>query len=340
VLLILVDAMGGDNAPEAVVNGCIEAISELDGFEVQLIGDSDRIRQIIGRRQFDNSRMKIIHAGEVITNDDSPSRAIKSKKDSSMVVGFKLLKEKKGNVFLSAGNTGALMAGALLLLGRIEGVDRPALPTFLPTKNGGTLLIDSGINTVCKPVNYLQFGIMGSIYMKEVHKVVSPKVGLINNGTEEKKGTDVIKQAYPMLANSNVNFVGNVEARQLLIGDINVAVCDGFVGNVVLKLLEGSVTFFLGILKESFTKNIMTKLAALVVKGHLKKQMKSFDYEEIGGTPILGVDGIVFKSHGSSNAKAVKNAILTAHRFTKTTVVQQIRDEFKNMEVEDIEQSE
>jgi len=332
--------MGGDNAPEAVVNGCIEAISELDGFEVQLIGDSDRIRQIIGRRQFDNSRMKIIHAGEVITNDDSPSRAIKSKKDSSMVVGFKLLKEKKGNVFLSAGNTGALMAGALLLLGRIEGVDRPALPTFLPTKNGGTLLIDSGINTVCKPVNYLQFGIMGSIYMKEVHKVVSPKVGLINNGTEEKKGTDVIKQAYPMLANSNVNFVGNVEARQLLIGDINVAVCDGFVGNVVLKLLEGSVTFFLGILKESFTKNIMTKLAALVVKGHLKKQMKSFDYEEIGGTPILGVDGIVFKSHGSSNAKAVKNAILTAHRFTKTTVVQQIRDEFKNMEVEDIEQSE
>ncbi len=340
MLLILVDAMGGDNAPEAVVNGCIEAISELDGFEVQLIGDSDRIRQIIGRRQFDNSRMKIIHAGEVITNDDSPSRAIKSKKDSSMVVGFKLLKEKKGNVFLSAGNTGALMAGALLLLGRIEGVDRPALPTFLPTKNGGTLLIDSGINTVCKPVNYLQFGIMGSIYMKEVHKVVSPKVGLINNGTEEKKGTDVIKQAYPMLANSNVNFVGNVEARQLLIGDINVAVCDGFVGNVVLKLLEGSVTFFLGILKESFTKNIMTKLAALVVKGHLKKQMKSFDYEEIGGTPILGVDGIVFKSHGSSNAKAVKNAILTAHRFTKTTVVQQIRDEFKNMEVEDIEQSE
>jgi len=204
-LIILVDAMGGDNAPEAIVNGCLDAVSEADGFEILLIGDEGKIREILNKRSYDTSRIKIHHASEVITVEDTPTKAIKTKKDSSMVVGFKLLKEKKGDIFLSCGNSGALMTGALFILGRIKGVDRPAIGAIVPTKAGKGLIIDAGLNTVCKPVNYQQFGIMGSIYMKEMLGIENPKVGLLNIGTEVGKGNETLKQAYSLLSESNIN---------------------------------------------------------------------------------------------------------------------------------------
>lgn len=340
-MLILVDAMGGDNAPEAIVNGCIDAIIEENGFSILLIGDSERIKKIIDDRKFSSPRLEIKHTTEVITGEDSPTKAIRSKKDSSMVVGFNLLKENKGDVFVSAGNSGALMAGALFIIGRIKGVDRPSLPAIIPTKTGKALLIDAGLNTVCKPINFLQFGIMGSIYMRELFGIKKPKVGLINVGSEETKGNDNIKQAFSLLSSSNINFIGNAEGKDIPIGNVDVAVCDGFVGNVVLKFLEGCGSFFVSALKGIFKKNTLSKLSALIVKKQLKEFMVQLDPDENGGAPILGVNGLVIKSHGSSNAKTIKNVIIKrAYSLAKTNILEQIREEFKNMEVEEVEQIE
>ncbi len=334
---ILVDAMGGDNAPEAVVYGCIDAVNEMEGFKIDLIGDSNRIKSLLNGKKYETSRINIVHAQDVISNDDIPTKAIRSKKNSSMVIGFNMLKGKEGEVFISAGNTGALMTGALLILGRIKGVDRPALAPVIPTRKGGLLLVDAGANTVCKPINYLQFGIMGSIYMKEVLGIANPKVGLINNGTEEKKGTEAVKQAYEIFKKSDVNFTGNVEGRDITDGNIDVAVCDGFVGNILLKFFEGIGSFMKDSFKVIFSKNILSKLAAVLVMGELKKFSKKIDYTEYGGALLLGVNGKVMKSHGSSNSKAIKNAVLKAFSYGKSTVIEQIAEKFMNMEVENLE---
>ncbi len=336
-LLILVDAMGGDNAPGEIVKGCMDAINEQEGFDIMLIGDKDRIDSIIKERNFKNPRLTVKHASEVITNDDLPTKAIKNKKDSSMSVGFKLVKEKKGDVFLSAGNTGALMAGGLFILGRIKGVDRPALASYLPSKKGMVLLVDAGANTNCKPMNYQQFGIMGSIFISEVFNKKNPRVGLLNVGVEEKKGNETIRNAYTLLKESNINFTGNIEGRQILEGDADVIVTDGFVGNVVLKFLEGAQSYFFKSLKEIFYKNIISKIAASVMKKDMSKFKKSLDYTEYGGVPLLGVKGKVIKGHGSSNAKAIKNAVIRAKDYVNSSVLERIQEEFKDMEVRDIE---
>jgi len=337
-LIILVDAMGGDNAPEAIVNGCLDAVLEAEGFEILLIGDKEKIREILKKRSYDESRIKIHHASEVITVEDTPTKAIKTKKDSSMVVGFKLLKEKKGDIFLSCGNSGALMTGALFILGRIKGVDRPAIAAIVPTKSGKGLIIDAGLNTVCKPVNYQQFGVMGSIYMKEMLGVDNPKVGLLNIGAEVGKGNETLKNAYSLLSESNINFVGNIEGNDVALGKVDVVVCDGFVGNVLLKFYEGAGSYFYNLIKSIMLKNLKTKMAALMLKKDMKVLKMIMDADENGGAPILGVDGLVLKSHGSSNAKTVKNVILKASKFAGTKVLDKIRQEFVNMEVEDIEQ--
>lgn len=337
-MIILVDAMGGDNAPEAIVNGCLDAVSEADGFEILLIGDEGKIREILNKRSYDTSRIKIHHASEVITVEDTPTKAIKTKKDSSMVVGFKLLKEKKGDIFLSCGNSGALMTGALFILGRIKGVDRPAIGAIVPTKAGKGLIIDAGLNTVCKPVNYQQFGIMGSIYMKEMLGIENPKVGLLNIGAEVGKGNETLKQAYSLLSESNINFLGNVEGNDVALGKVDVVVCDGFTGNVLLKFYEGAGSYFYNLIKGIMLKNLKTKMAALMLKKDMKVLKKIMDADENGGAPILGVDGLVFKSHGSSNARTVKNVIIKASKFAETKALDKIRQEFVNMEVEDIEQ--
>ncbi|MFZ5986912.1 MAG: phosphate acyltransferase PlsX [Bacillota bacterium] len=337
-MIILVDAMGGDNAPDAVVNGCIDAVSEAEGFDILLIGDKDRIGEILNKRSFDSTRIKVHHTTEVITVEDTPTKAIKSKKDSSMVVGFKMLKERQGDIFVSCGNSGALMAGSLFILGRIKGVDRPALAVIIPNKLGKGLIIDAGLNTICKPVNYQQFGVMGSIYAKEMLGMDNSRVGLLNIGAEVGKGNELLKQAYSMLSDSDINFVGNVEGNDILLGKVDVTVCDGFAGNVLLKFLEGAASFFMGSLKGIFYRNIKTKIAALLVKNEVRDFKKVTDAEEQGGAPILGVNGLVLKSHGNSSAKTVKNVVLKASKFARTRVLERIKEEFVGMEVDDIEQ--
>ena len=340
-MLILVDAMGGDNAPEAVVNGCIDAINEKEGFDILLIGDSEKINSIISGRSFSNSRLKIHHASEVIKGDDSPVKAIMKKKDSSMVVGFNLLKENKGDVFVSAGNSGALMAGSHLILGGLKGVDRPAFGAIIPTKTGRTLIIDAGLNTVCKPINYLQFAIMGSVYMKELFNIDKPKVGLLNVGSEQAKGNETTKQAYSLIAESNVNFIGNVEGNDIMLGKVDVVVCDGFTGNILLKFLEGTADFMKSVLKEIFTKNLVSKISALMLSKSMKKILKTkLDSDENGGAPILGINGLVLKSHGNSEARTIKNVVIKAYNLAQTSFQEKIIEVFANNEIQEVDNGE
>lgn len=334
---ILVDAMGGDNAPDAIVNGCIDAVKSQNGFDVVLIGDNEQIVKILDSRKFSSPRIEVIHAQEIITNEDIPTRAIRSKKKSSMVVGFNMLKQKEGDVLISAGNTGALLTGALLILGRLKGVERPALGAVIPTKKGKALLIDAGLNSTCKPINYLQFGVFGSVYLNALYGIENPTVGLINMGTEAKKGTEVLKNAYSLLSKSNLNFIGNVEGRDVPEGNVDVAVCDGYMGNVLLKFLEGAGSFFMAFLKGMFKKTIFSKLSLLFVMKDMKEFKRHFDAEEDGGAPILGVNGIVMKSHGNSNAKTIKNVVLKAHKLVQNSVFEKIQYSLNNLEAGNIE---
>lgn len=331
---IIVDAMGGDNAPGAIVEGCIEAVKMQDGFNITLVGNSDAIDKVLKKNEFKSNRIEIVNATEVIEGSDTPTKAIRGKKDSSMVVGLKMLKEKKGDAFISAGNTGALMTGALLLVGRIKGIDRPSLPAIVPSKKEMVLIIDAGMNTVCRPINYLQFALMGSIYMKLVFNLKNPKIGLLNVGSEDAKGNDTLKQAFGLLSGSAVNFVGNIEGNDITGGDVDVAVCDGYVGNVALKLYEGAGSLFLKELKKIFTKNILTKMCYLLLNPFFKSFKNKFDPDELSGAPVLGINGLVIKSHGSSKAKTIRTAILKrAIPLIECGIVDEIKEQFKNMEV-------
>ena len=336
MLRILVDAMGGDNAPVVVVEGCICAVEEKEGFEILLIGDKKEINKVLSDRRFHSERIKVINTTEVISNNDAPMRAIRTKKDSSLVVGLKMLKENQADVFISAGNTGALMAGATFITGRIKGVDRPPLATFLPTKKGTSLLVDAGANTMCKPVNFLQFAIMGSLYMKKVLGVEKPTVGLINVGSENEKGSETIKKAFSLLSNSNLNFIGNIEGREITDGDVDIIVCDGFTGNVLLKFGEGMLIFILEKLKEVFSKGLINKICGILIKKELKKTMKIFDYNEYGAVPLLGVNKKVMKTHGSCNSLAIKNSVLRALDYGKSDIIEALQQDFKDMEVDEI----
>lgn len=337
-LRILVDAMGGDNAPEAIVNGCIDAIKSQDGFDIVLIGDSNKIEKIVKKRRFSGHRLEIIHAQEIITNEDIPTNAIRRKKKSSMVVGFNLLKEKKGDVFISAGNTGALLTGALLILGRLKNVDRPALGAVIPTRNGKALLIDAGLNSTCKPINYLQFAVFGSIYMRELFKINNPRIGLLNMGTEARKGTEILRQAYELLSKSKLNFLGNIEGKDLPEGKVDVAVCDGYVGNVLLKFFEGAGSYMFALVKGIFKKTIFSKLSFFFVMKDMKEFKKTIDPDECGGAPILGINGIVIKSHGNSNDRTVKNVVIKAYTLVKNQVFEKIKDCINGLGGEIVEQ--
>jgi glycerol-3-phosphate acyltransferase PlsX len=332
--------MGGDNAPDAIVNGSIDAIKTQEGFDIVLIGDLEQINRVMSSRKFTSPRLSVIHAKEVITNEDMPTKAIRSKKNSSMVVGFNMLKQKEGDVFISAGNTGALLTGALLILGRIKGVDRPALGAVVPTRTGKCLIIDAGLNSTCKPINYVQFALFGSIYLKGLLKKENPTIGLVNMGTEAKKGTEVLKQAYSLLNDSNLNFVGNIEGKDIPEGKIDVAVCDGYVGNVMLKFLEGSGSFFGAFLKGMFKRTIFSKLSMLFVMKDMMAFKKMMDPSENGGSPILGVNGVVLKSHGNSNDRTIKNVIIKAYNLAQSSVFDQIKSSLENMEVSDVDKRE
>lgn len=325
---IIIDAMGGDNAPEEIVKGAIAALNEFN-VEIILVGDENKIKNILSHEGADTKRFEIVHTTEVITNNDHPAQAIRKKKDSSMAVGMRMLKEGNGDAIISAGNTGALLAGGLFIVGRIKGVDRPGLAPIIPGKNGPFILMDSGANAECKTQNILQFATMGSVYMKNVIKKEKPSIGLVNIGSEEEKGTEFVKECYKLLKESNLNFKGNVEGRDIPEGNTDVVVCDGFTGNIVLKLFEGVAQTIFDTLKQEIMATTRTKIGGLLLKPVFKKFKKNFDYTEYGGAILLGVNAPVIKAHGSSNAKAIKNAIRQAVLCVEGGVVDSIRNEIE-----------
>lgn len=329
---ILVDAMGGDNAPGEIVKGCIEAINTQDGFEIEFLGNPEKIEECLKKEDFDRSRVFITETYDEITNSDKPTEAIKTKQNSSLIVGMKKIKSQTGNAFISAGSTGALLAGSLLIAGRMKGVVRPALAPVVPSIKGHAMIIDAGLNTQIKPINYLQFAIMGTEYMRYVYNIEKPRVGLLNVGVEVNKGNETVKQAYEILKNSNVNFIGNIEGRDIPEGNADIVVCDGFVGNTMLKVMEGTGSYIMHQLKKMYSSSISGKISYLLIKHELKKLLKQLDPEEIGGTPILGVNGMIYKCHGNSKAKAIKNTVLKACSSACKNVMERLNTTFAQME--------
>lgn len=322
---IIVDGMGGDNSPVEIVKGAIDALKEYD-IDLIIVGKEDLIKEELKKYQYPMDKVEVLNADDVITNEDDPALAIRRKKNSSMVVGMKALSEDKGDAFVSAGSTGALLAGGLFIVKRIKGIDRAALSSVYPTINGLSLLVDAGANTDSKAVYLQQFGIMGSIYMEKVMGIKNPKVALANVGTEEGKGNELTKEAYDLLKESNINFVGNIEGRTMPLGEADVIVADGFVGNIILKVTEGVAISLFSELKKIFYENTKTKIGAALLKPGLKKLKKKTDYTEYGGAPLLGTRKPIIKAHGSSNAYAFKNAINQAISFINNDVIKTIED--------------
>lgn len=329
---IVVDSMGGDKGVKEVVQGSIDAVNEL-GVDIALVGKKDIIEDELHKNNYYGNKIEIIHADEVIQNDESPAVAIRKKKNSSMVVGLNSLKEGAGDAFISSGNTGALLAGGIFIVKRIKGIERAAIVSIYPTKNGVSILLDAGANVDSKPEYLEQFAIMGSVYCEKVLRIVSPKVGLVNVGAEKEKGNILVKEAYSLLENANINFCGNVEARDIPEGLVDVIVCDGFVGNVILKLTEGLGQSIFSTLKDEFTKNFSSKLGALLLKSQLKEFKQRFDYREYGGAPLLGLKKPVIKAHGSSDALAFKNAIRQAKIIVEEDVINKIELDINNIEI-------
>ncbi|HHT49998.1 MAG TPA: phosphate acyltransferase PlsX [Eubacteriaceae bacterium] len=332
---IYVDGMGGDNSPVEIVKGCVLAVNEYD-IGLTIIGTYEIIEKELSKYKYNKSKIEIINATEIIKNDDEPALAIKRKKDSSIVVGMNLVRDNNNAVLISAGNTGALLAGGLLKIGRIKGILRPALAPIIPTKNGPSLLIDAGANTDCKPKQLLQFAIMGSVYMEKVIGIEAPRVGLVNIGTEKNKGNDLTKETFKLLKGSNLNFIGNIETRDIPYGVTDIIVCDGFTGNVILKLIEGLSSFILHSLKENMLSTTKGKMGALLLKSSLKNFKDQFDYSEHGGAPFLGVNGGLIKAHGSSNAYAIKNAIRQGIKYLNQEVNKSISEEIKKIDISEI----
>ncbi|WP_040948628.1 phosphate acyltransferase PlsX [Gorillibacterium massiliense] len=322
---IAIDAMGGDHAPDAVAEGALQAAREWPDTQIILVGNEERIKQLIPDKP-DN--LTIHHAADVIAMDDEPVRAVKRKKDASMVVAGRLVKDGEADAMISAGSTGALLATGLLVVGRIPGIARPGLATVLPTMDGqGTLALDLGANMDADPENLLQYAVMGSIFRNKVDGIATPRVGLLNVGTEDSKGNALTKAAFPLLKEAPIHFVGNVEARDVLNGACDVLVCDGFAGNILLKTLEGSASSIFFVLKEEFKKSFMRKLAAAVLAPGLKEFKKKLDHTEHGGAPLLGIHGLVLKSHGSSDAKSIKNTVRQARIALNHRLVESISAE-------------
>ena len=332
---IILDGMGGDNAPDAIIKGAALAQKQID-HEIIILGQEDVI--VPALKKNGGKKLSFVPATEVINNDDAPVKAVRSKKDSSIVKGLEMIKNGEGDVFISAGSTGALLAGGLFILGRIQGIDRPSLGTIYPIiGKEPAFLIDAGANADCKPNNLLEFATMGSIYMEKVMNRPNPRVGLVNNGSEEHKGSTLTKAAHELLQKSPLNFIGNVEARYLPDGICDVIVTDGFTGNAILKVTEGMGLMVLRELKSRFTKNGVTKLGSLLLSKELMNIKTDFNYVEYGGAPILGVKGAILKMHGSSDETAVEKTIIKAIPYVENNVVDIIQN--STIELEEILQS-
>ncbi|HBF0750653.1 TPA: phosphate acyltransferase PlsX [Clostridioides difficile] len=321
---IVIDGMGGDNAPKSNVEGAVNAIKE---YQVDLIitGDKDLLEKEFSNYEFDRNKLEIVHTTEIIENEDKPVKAIRSKKDSSMVVALNLVKEGKADAIISAGNIGALLAGGLFVVGRIKGIDRPCLCSAIPNvKRGMTLIADCGANADCKPKNLVEFAAMSNIYSRKVLGLENPKVALANVGLEEGKGNDLVKRSYEEIKKLDLNFIGNVEAREVINAYTDIIICDGFTGNILLKSAEGVALSVMSLIKETFMASTKSKIGALLIKDDLRKLKSFIDYSEYGGAPLLGLNGGVIKAHGSSDAKAIKNAINQGIKFSKGKVVEDI----------------
>jgi len=329
---IVLDAMGGDFAPKVNVDGAIDALREFDDIEIVLAGPQELVEKTIGEYadqaayQAVKDRLSIVDAPEVISTEEHPVMALRRKKQSTIGVGMDIVRRKEAQAFVSAGSTGALMAGSMFKIGRIKGIVRPALGAPMPVPGRTMLLVDAGANTDCKPEWINQFAMMGSIYMESVMGVKNPEVGLVNIGVEAAKGNEQTQKTYELMSRQNVyNFIGNIEARDTLAGGCDVLAADGFIGNVVLKNTEGTISALFGLLKEGLMSSTKGKVAALLAKDTFRALKKSFDSTEVGGVPLLGADGAVIKAHGNSNARAIFCALRQARTVVATGVIEEIR---------------
>lgn len=325
---IIVDAFGGDNAPLEIIKASRMASDEF-GYEIILVGDESKIKNVAKKNEISLENICIEHAPDVISMAEHPTEIMKSKINCSMAQGLRLLSENKADAFVSAGNSGALCVGATLIVKRIKGVKRCAFAPVIPKSKGFFMLIDSGANIECRPEMLRQFGIMGSIYMKNIMAVANPRVGIVNVGTESTKGGENLFEAYNLLQNSDINFIGNIEARDIPEDVADVVVTDGFTGNVILKFYEGMAKNLFGKFKEILTKNFKNKIAACIIKPDIFEMKKHMDYKEYGGAPLMGISKSVFKAHGNSDARTFKNAIRLAAEYSKRNVAKLIADSIK-----------
>ena len=318
---VAVDAMGGDNAPAEIVKGAVEAIQAEKKIKVFLVGKEEQVKAELAKYTYPQEQVEVVNATEVIAMAEPPVAAIRSKKDSSIVKGLYMVREGKCDAFVSAGSTGAVLAGGQVIVGRSKGVERPPLAPLIPTEKGASLLIDCGANVDARPSQLVQFAKMGSIYMENVMGIKKPRVGIVNIGAEEEKGNALVKETFPLLEEcSDINFIGSIEARDIPAGAADVVVCEAFVGNVVLKLYEGVGATLISKVKSGMMVNLRSKIGALLVKPALKQTLKAFDLEQYGGAPLLGLKGLVVKTHGSSKAVEIKNTILQCLTFKEQDI--------------------
>jgi len=322
---IVLDAMGGDHAPEVAVEGGVMAAREY-GIEVVLVGPQEVIEAELAKHDTAGLSLPVVHASQVIEMTDEPSMAARKKKDSSMVVGMKLVKNGEADAFTTAGNSGGALAAALFRLGRVKGIKRPALSTVFPTRKGLCFISDIGANTDCKPVYLLQFGIMGSVYTERVLGIPNPRVGIVSTGEEEGKGSILVKETFKLLKESDLNFIGNVEGKDIPAGLADVVVTDGFSGNVLIKLSEGVVSLLMRVMEEEIKRRPTAVLGALLAKSALREVKSRLDYSEYGGAPLLGVDGVVIIGHGRSNAKAIKNMVRVGKEAVEKGMLEAIKE--------------
>lgn len=324
---VVVDAMGGDNAPAEIVKGAVKAVNSRPDIKVIFTGRKEDIERELQKYTWPRDQVEIVHTSEVIETAEPPVNAIRKKKDSSIVVGMGLVKKGEADAFVSSGSTGAILVGGQVLVGRIKGVERPPLAPLIPTKTGVSLLVDCGANVDARPGHLLQFARMGSIYMESVVGVKNPRVGIVNIGAEEEKGNALVKETFPLLKEcKDINFIGSVEAREIPQGVCDVIVCEAFVGNVILKLYEGTGSVFMSMIKKGLMSSLRSKVGALLIKPALKQTLKSFDASEYGGAPLLGLNGLVVKSHGSSTAKEIKNSVIQCVSFKQERINEKIRE--------------